>query len=61
MEEVYNLFFVLLMYIVDESFDMRLAANGMWGHGIYFAEKSSYSNGYAYVFIIMLNNFFNKV
>eukprot|EP00828_Plagiopyla_frontata_P019842 TRINITY_DN2535_c0_g2_i9.p3 TRINITY_DN2535_c0_g2~~TRINITY_DN2535_c0_g2_i9.p3 ORF type:complete len:105 (+),score=14.48 TRINITY_DN2535_c0_g2_i9:125-439(+) len=24
----------------DESFDMRLAASGMWGTGIYFAEKS---------------------
>ena len=28
---------------------MRLAANGMWGNGIYFAEKSAYSNDYAYV------------
>ena len=32
----------------DESFDMRLSNNGMWGKGIYFAEKAIYSHNYAY-------------
>ena len=30
----------------DESFDMRLSNEGMWGKGIYFAENASYSNDY---------------
>ena len=48
----------LLLSLVDESFDMRLAASGLWGTGIYFAEKSSYSNNYAYVFNILLTNIY---
>ena len=59
MEDVsYLLFNKLLLSLVDESFDMRLAASGLWGTGIYFAEKSSYSNGYAYVFNILLTNIY---
>ena len=59
MEDVsYLLFNKLLLSLVDESFDMRLAASGMWGTGIYFAEKSSYSNNYAYVFNILLTNIY---
>jgi len=36
------------IYEGDDSFDMRLSNNGMWGRGNYFAVKASYSNGYAY-------------
>ena len=36
------------IYEGDDSFDMRLSNNGMWGRGNYFAVNASYSNGYAY-------------
>jgi len=37
------------IYGGDEvGFDMRFCTSGMWGIGVYFATKSSYSNGYAY-------------
>ena len=30
----------------DVGFDMRYAADGNWGKGIYFSEKVSYSQGF---------------
>ena len=36
------------IYEGDDSFDMRLSNNGMWGRGNYFAVNASYSDGYAY-------------
>ena len=36
------------IYKGDDSFDMRLSNNGMWGKGNYFAVNASYSDGYAY-------------
>ena len=36
------------IYEGDDSFDMRLSRDGMWGKGNYFAVDASYSNGYAY-------------
>ena len=32
----------------QDGFMMQFAAQGFWGRGIYFAEKASYSNSYAY-------------
>lgn len=31
----------------DEGFDMRFSNAGMWGTGVYFADKASYSDIYA--------------
>jgi len=31
-----------------EGFDMRFSNSGMWGQGIYFATKASYSDGYSF-------------
>ena len=36
------------IYEGDDSFDMRLSRDGMWGKGNYFAANASYSDGYAY-------------
>ena len=51
--------------ICREGFDVRLARNGMFGRGIYFAEKSSKANQYAGLSIIHSNynfhNFSNNV
>ena len=32
----------------EEGFDMRFSKEGLWGRGIYFAVKASYSNNYAF-------------
>lgn len=32
----------------EEGFDMRFSNSGMWGKGVYFAEKASYSDDYAH-------------
>lgn len=37
-----------LIYKSESGLDMRFSHNGMYGKGIYFAENSSYSNGYAH-------------
>ena len=36
--------FIKIITKVDEGFDMRLARQGVWGKGIYFADSSLYSN-----------------
>jgi hypothetical protein len=36
------------LYSSEKGFDMRLAKEGMWGAGTYFAEKALYSDKYAY-------------
>ncbi|KAF0984709.1 hypothetical protein FDP41_000608 [Naegleria fowleri] len=38
----------VLIYNGQDGFDMRFSASGMWGQGIYFAKKASYSNGYGF-------------
>ena len=38
-----------LIYENEIGFDMRYSNSGMWGQANYFAEKASYSHGYAYV------------
>jgi hypothetical protein len=37
-----------LIYKSESGLDMRFSKPGMYGKGIYFAENSSYSDGYAY-------------
>jgi len=37
------------IYNGEKGFMMQFAAEGMWGRGTYFAEKSSYSHAYAFV------------
>lgn len=32
----------------EEGFDMRFSNEGLWGRGIYFADRAEYSNKYAY-------------
>ena len=36
------------VYADEDGFDMRLANNGLNGYGIYFADNSKYSDGYAH-------------
>ena len=36
------------IYQGEEGFDMKYGQPGMWGKGLYFAEKSSYSNHFSY-------------
>ena len=36
------------IYEGDDSFDMRLSSDGMWGKGNYFAVNALYSDGYAH-------------
>jgi hypothetical protein len=38
------------IYQGEEGFDTKFSQSGMWGRGIYFAEKSSYSDKYAFKF-----------
>eukprot|EP01125_Pyxidicula_operculata_P021141 TRINITY_DN803_c0_g1_i5.p1 TRINITY_DN803_c0_g1~~TRINITY_DN803_c0_g1_i5.p1 ORF type:complete len:1040 (+),score=340.86 TRINITY_DN803_c0_g1_i5:31-3150(+) len=37
-----------VIYNGEKGFMMQFAAEGMWGRGTYFAEKSQYSDGYAH-------------
>ena len=37
-----------LIYKSESGLDMRFSNSGMYGKGIYFAEHSSYSDGYAF-------------
>lgn len=37
-----------MIYDSEEGFDMRFSRDGMWGRANYFADKSIYSNKYAY-------------
>ena len=37
-----------LIYEGNEGFDMKFSSEGLWGRGLYFAEKAYYSNGYAH-------------
>ena len=39
---------LIILFLVDEGFDMRLASNGLWGFGTYFSDSSLYSHDYAY-------------
>ena len=37
------------IYADEEGFDMRFSNNGLNGYGLYFADNSFYSHGYAHV------------
>jgi hypothetical protein len=37
-----------LFYEGEEGFDIKYSNTGMWGRGIYFAEKAIYSLNYAF-------------
>ena len=36
-----------MVYKSEEGFNVNYARDGFWGKAIYFAENSSYSNGYS--------------
>ena len=42
-----------LIYESDSSFDIRQSAQGMWGHGNYFAVNALYSDNYSYRLVFM--------
>ena len=37
-----------VVYKSEEGFNVNYAKDGLWGKAIYFAENSSYSNGYSF-------------
>ena len=37
-----------VIYDSEEGFNMLFSSGGMWGQAIYFAQNSSYSNGFKY-------------
>ena len=37
-----------LIYKGEEGFDIKFSSAGLWGKGIYFAERASYSDQYAF-------------
>ena len=37
------------IYEGNEGFDMKFSSEGLWGRGLYFADKASYGNSYSHV------------